>query len=348
MAKLGEGDARWIVKERQDGTNCNNWHWAERDMKPWSDKRLTELFADLELVRIKGSNDEAVVKTTKMAKCDGEAYINNRKGKSILVYELNVKVDWEGTIYDDKGNKIDSTTGTLEMPYISEENDYDDFQIEMSCTDATDGAVRLKELLKREGFPKIRETIVKFLTELATGGGALEEGIVKRASESKTSSSSAKQVLDTAVPAQSAEDKKRDAAAQGKLKLSCTFRAKPADIYDALLNPPKVSAFTQGPAEIRPEVGAAFKLFGGLISGEISALEKDAKIVQKWRINSWPAGAISTVTITMVENSSGETKLKLDQVGIPEDQVVSTEEGWKMRYFEAIKKCFGYGDAMYF
>ena len=28
MAKWGEGDPRWIVEERADGTNVNNWHWC--------------------------------------------------------------------------------------------------------------------------------------------------------------------------------------------------------------------------------------------------------------------------------------------------------------------------------
>ena len=28
MAKLGEGDARWIVEERKDGANVHNWHWV--------------------------------------------------------------------------------------------------------------------------------------------------------------------------------------------------------------------------------------------------------------------------------------------------------------------------------
>lgn len=27
MAKWGQGDPRWIVEERADGTNVNNWHW---------------------------------------------------------------------------------------------------------------------------------------------------------------------------------------------------------------------------------------------------------------------------------------------------------------------------------
>lgn len=30
MAKWGEGDPRWIVEERPDATNVNNWHWYVR------------------------------------------------------------------------------------------------------------------------------------------------------------------------------------------------------------------------------------------------------------------------------------------------------------------------------
>ena len=43
MAKVGEGDARWIVAERADGTNVNAWHWQERDVLPWAKRRLQEL-----------------------------------------------------------------------------------------------------------------------------------------------------------------------------------------------------------------------------------------------------------------------------------------------------------------
>lgn len=30
MAKWGEGDPRWIVEERPDATNVNNWHWYDK------------------------------------------------------------------------------------------------------------------------------------------------------------------------------------------------------------------------------------------------------------------------------------------------------------------------------
>ena len=28
MAKWGQGDPRWIVEERPDAVNVNNWHWS--------------------------------------------------------------------------------------------------------------------------------------------------------------------------------------------------------------------------------------------------------------------------------------------------------------------------------
>ena len=48
MAKAGEGDPRWIVQDREDGRNCNSWHWEEKDCMRWSRERLRELIAGLE------------------------------------------------------------------------------------------------------------------------------------------------------------------------------------------------------------------------------------------------------------------------------------------------------------
>ena len=40
MAKWGEGDPRWIVEERPDATNVNNWHWSEKNADSWSQQKL--------------------------------------------------------------------------------------------------------------------------------------------------------------------------------------------------------------------------------------------------------------------------------------------------------------------
>lgn len=49
MAKWGEGDPRWIVEERPDATNVNNWHWTEKNATPWSKDKLKSLLQGFEI-----------------------------------------------------------------------------------------------------------------------------------------------------------------------------------------------------------------------------------------------------------------------------------------------------------
>ena len=49
MAKRGEGDPRWIVEERSDSHNVNNWHWKECGM-------YTKYLTSNEDIRITGNS----------------------------------------------------------------------------------------------------------------------------------------------------------------------------------------------------------------------------------------------------------------------------------------------------
>ena len=68
------------------------------------------------------------------------------------------------------------------------------------------------------------------------------------------------------------------------------FKTAPARIYATLLDAKQFSAFTKDAAEIEPQPGAAFKLFGGRIEGRNVELSPNQRIVQAWRPASWPAG----------------------------------------------------------
>eukprot|EP00210_Caulerpa_lentillifera_P008990 g8580.t1 len=43
MARWGEGDPRWLVENRNDGRNVNQWHWEEFNKIDWAKNRLSEL-----------------------------------------------------------------------------------------------------------------------------------------------------------------------------------------------------------------------------------------------------------------------------------------------------------------
>jgi len=96
MAKWGEGDPRWIVEERPDATNVNNWHWTEKNATSWSKDKLKVL---LEGYEIKQSGISVRIKSCD--KLEGEAFANNRKGKLIFFYEWNIVLKWEGKLEGD-------------------------------------------------------------------------------------------------------------------------------------------------------------------------------------------------------------------------------------------------------
>ncbi|KAM6131395.1 activator of 90 kDa heat shock protein ATPase homolog 1 isoform 2-T2 [Pterocles gutturalis] len=157
MAKWGEGDPRWIVEQRADATNVNNWHWTERDASNWSTERLKTLLLP---VRVEG--EEGACEVTEVSKLDGEASINNRKGKLIFFYEWAIKLAWTGT--SKTGVKY---KGYVEIPNLSDENDIDEVEIHVSLAkDEPD--TNLKMLMKQEGAKKIRDAIKTYISTLKT------------------------------------------------------------------------------------------------------------------------------------------------------------------------------------
>ena len=63
MAKWGEGDPRWLVEERKDGKNVNQWHWEEINKIEWAKTRLSELLIGIQ------AEDAAI---TKLKEVSGE------------------------------------------------------------------------------------------------------------------------------------------------------------------------------------------------------------------------------------------------------------------------------------
>jgi len=115
------------------------------------------------------------------------------------------------------------------------------------------------------------------------------------------------------------------------------FNASPQQLYEALLDAKQFTEFSGRPAEINREVGGAFSLFKGHIIGRNVEFVLNQKIVQAWRVVTWPEGAYSIVRFELKPQGSG-TRLVLDHIGFPEGLHDHLAQGWEENYWSLLKK----------
>jgi len=127
------------------------------------------------------------------------------------------------------------------------------------------------------------------------------------------------------------------------------FKASRKRVYEALMDTKQFDQVIQlsgamqsmhlgdKPAEISREVGGAFTLFGGYITGRHIELLPNERIVQAWRTGSWDPGVYSIAKFELVEQGS-ETKIVFDHTGFPKGAGEHLAAGWKAHYWEPLGK----------
>jgi activator of HSP90 ATPase len=131
-----------------------------------------------------------------------------------------------------------------------------------------------------------------------------------------------------------------------QVKISYDFVPPPPVLYETLLDTNRIRGCTASDATMSREVGGAFSMFSGAVSGEnvelrpFSEATGDALIKWKWRFSTWQPEHYSTVTITLTDKD-GNTKLELVQTGVPEEERERTEKGWKGMLFDRMKAMLG-------
>ncbi|XP_054153719.1 activator of 90 kDa heat shock protein ATPase homolog 1-like [Oppia nitens] len=350
MAKWGHGDPRWIVEDRPDATNVNNWHWTEKNASQWSKDKLNELLTNFEV-------DEPGVglcHITSVDSIDGEAVANNRKGKLIFFYEWVIKCQWKGRI----NGSDDEVKGSIEIPNLSEENSADEIDVNISVETQETGSDILKEVMRKKGTELIRKQLQTYILQLRDdfakdmikpsklmSGGNINAfktesqskiDAEKKSEETKTKMSSFNGI--TKKP----EDEKFETTS---LKFTEELKCMAEDFYRSFTEVELIQAFTRGPAVVNASVGGAFELFGGNVVGTFTELVPNKLIKQNWRFKSWPSEHYSQVTITL-DQKSDCTDVTVEQLNIPKHDFERTENGWKYHYFESLKRTFGFGASL--
>ena len=350
MAKWGEGDPRWIVEDRPDATNVNNWHWTEKNADAWSKKKLKELLTDLKLEDATG-----YVTLNTVSQCEGEARANNRKAKLIFFYEWVIEVKWSGRSYPhaDAGE----VTGTLRIPNLSEEHtDMKDVDLEVSLTSSSNAAgLALKEYLRKgPGADAVRKQLQAYVDALKSEYS--KDLILPKADSAKNATAGSVQAKEafskTTVASSSSALKSLDInsspgvkIATDTIRLEEVFKCTGQEIYNALTQKSMMSIFTGSAVKMeqdQAEENLEFTLLDGNIEGKFQILKPFTKITQKWRLKSWPAGHYSEVII-VIKQASDETKLSLKQTQVPVSELDKTKQGWQRYYWEAIRRAFGFG-----
>ncbi|XP_058833672.1 activator of 90 kDa heat shock protein ATPase homolog 1 [Topomyia yanbarensis] len=340
MAKWGEGDPRWIVEERPDATNVNNWHWTEKNATPWSKDKLTAL---LQGYVIRGSGQEC--KIVEIEKLDGEATANNRKGKLIFFYEWNIVLKWKGTIDDE------DVTGKVTIPNLSEENDIDEIELTVTVDASNNASEKLKVFMYNIGRDKLRKQLEAYVETLkqdfAKGLILPKKGEengnppVKPDKEIVFASGFNKQKIELQTVI--SDDKKVGCQLDVKtLETVERFQCRANELYDALTRTDMVTAFTRGHVKLDLFKGGEFVYFGGNVSGAFDEIVPNEKITQTWRLKQWPSGHFSNVVMEL-KQMEDHTELKLTQTLIPAAEFEATKANWSRYYWDSIRSAFGFG-----
>lgn len=129
------------------------------------------------------------------------------------------------------------------------------------------------------------------------------------------------------------------------------FHAPRRRIYDVLLDAKQFDQVSRlgeamqagtppgaKPTQISSEVGGDFTLFGGYIFGRHLELVPSERIIQAWRVASWPAGIYSIARFAFSEQSLSASKLSFDHSGFPSGLGEHLAHGWRANYWQPLTK----------
>lgn len=343
MAKWGEGDPRWIVEQRADSHNVNNWHWKEVDANKWSEDRLKLLFGEIKAI---DGPFEFTIK--KLHSIKGESMASNRKNKLICYWDYELELKWQ--CIKKINDKSITVCGTIKCPNFSQENDIDD-DVDLSSTKIDKDEPHDNDVLKfakSKGHRAIRAAMKQYGAELRSEFAAkvcqVPSNDAKNTaapSPSKPSTENkAKKEIDKIVVEK--KDETGSKIKTKKLILKETFMCSCEDFYNVLVDRQRVEAWSRGAQVYNAEKGGQFLLFSGNVSGTFTELVDSKKIVKSWRLKHWPDGHHSEATIVLDQTDKG-TRMTLTQTGVPETDVERTKQGWKNFYWNPIKFTFGFG-----
>ncbi|CAF4240812.1 unnamed protein product [Rotaria magnacalcarata] len=257
-------------------------------------------------------------------------------------YEWHIEGKWEGWI--STGENRTKYEGGFEVPNLSDENEVHELTITFSV-EKTKGE-KLKELMIQKGESLIREKLGEYIRSLKE---EFSQGLILPTKTSSTTNNS-KITTNINVTATTSKPSSNSLPSTSKtsfdtreLTLEDTFKCSRPELFQSFTDLNMVRAFTQNSvSKYECQQDGQFALFGDNITGTFLDIVPYDRIEMLWRFKSWPKEHFSHVSLQF-QDGIDQTKIIVQQTGVPEQFYDNTMEGWKRFYFESIKATFGYG-----
>lgn len=334
MALQGEGDPRWVVRQREDGRNVNGWHWEDKDVSAWAKDRIKELLSE-PCCTVQGP-DNTNVAVEKVESVDGDATLYNRKGVLKVLYDLKVSGKWT----TDHEEKDDRTHGEFKFELFDEDPDL------VAMVDSKSKSEHLyKSLFVEKVGSAIRDQCRVFIKELHAGAGHSLEGlsvpVKKKVAETK--------VTDFLRSGMNKPVRTVKESGSAPLVLNDVFKCSTDDMYAGLTDRARLQAITRARAVSEAKKGGRVDLMDGTVTGKYLNLERGKEVKMRWKLSTWGKDADDgMVTMKIWEDEEGRTCLEVKIEGVPDGERSSTEGFWRVQIFQAMKVVMGWGSASQF
>lgn len=366
MAEWGKGDPRWIVEQRADSHNVNNWHWKEIDSSQWSKdylkKRLTEVVVD--------DKKTGRMVISDVPTLEGEATCSIRKQKFIFIFDWEkVTLKWTGRV-SGLETEFEGTIKIEGFDHDADDEDELDFEVRFKKEGPPEHA-QLKSMIKKLAPQAIWKAFLDY--KKACRDNFSEKLMLAKEPEKQVSAQEkGKKVgldLDKAVPVSKLDINQNGSKASNKsttasptavgtkintrrITMNDVFKGSKDEVYSIFVDVNKIKLWSQNSLRFKHssnlsesnefQKGTKFDLFSNNVSGTVTKLNPSDSIEMQWRLRQWPESHFSTVTMKFEQVDDG-TKVSLEQTSVPSEFVQNTTEGWRRYYFSAIKSTFMLG-----
>lgn len=120
--------------------NPNNWHWVNKDVSDWARDYL-----ERNLTVISVEDGDVSAKVTKLESMTGDVDVSQRKGKVITLFDVELKLTWEGisifflsmstsSFFTGKIRDGENVSGSISVPEVAHDTEEDEYVVCSLCS----------------------------------------------------------------------------------------------------------------------------------------------------------------------------------------------------------------------